>query len=99
MVERGQRRVRLFYTESAMNDPFNPAPDEKTPLWETLAMIGSFALVWAYFLAFQAARAAKTTPHFAWKIALLVAIGVLIWVFVRRLKRILAALNSQNKRR
>lgn len=82
-----------------MNDPFNSAPEPKTPLWETLAMIGSFALVWAYFLAFQAARGTKTPPHFGWKLALLAAIGVLVWVFVRRLKRILAALNGQNKRR
>ncbi len=82
-----------------MNEPFNSEPDEKTPRWETVAMIGSFVLVWAYFLAFGNAQAAKMTLHFGWKIALLAAVGVLIWVFIRRLRRILAALNGQNKRR
>ncbi len=62
-------------------------------------MVLSFALVWIYFLAFQSARRENLAPHFAWNIALLAAVGVLIWVFVRRLKRILAALNAQNKRR
>lgn len=83
-----------------MNQLPPDSPDSQTPpRWETLAMIASFALVWVYFLAFQSARRENLTPHVAWKLALLVAVGVLVWVFVRRLKRILAALNSQNKRR
>lgn len=78
--------------------PDSPEP-AKTPVWETVAMIASFALVWAYFLAFQGARRENLSLHFGWKIALLLAVGALIWIFVRRLKRILAALDAQKKRR
>ncbi len=66
-------------------------------------MIVSFALVWAYFLAFQGARRENLALHFSWKIALLVAVGALIFIFVRRVRRIVAALDfqkqSENKRR
>ncbi len=79
--------------------PPNSPETEKTPVWETATMIASFALVWAYFLAFQSARRENLALHFGWNVALLLAVGLLIWVFVRRLKRILAALNGQNKRR
>lgn len=80
------------------HSPHSPET-EKTPTWETLAMIASFALVWAYFAAFQSAKRVGGALHFGWNLALLAALGILIWVFVRRLKRVLKALKSQNQRR
>ncbi|PQV65145.1 hypothetical protein B1R32_102153 [Abditibacterium utsteinense] len=79
--------------------PVNSPETEKTPRWETVAMVLSFALVWAYFLVFQSARRGNLSPHFGWNVALLLAVGALVVIFVRRLKRILAALDAQNKRR
>ncbi len=78
--------------------PSNSPEPQPVPRWETAAMIVSFALVWAYFLAFQSARRNGLAPHFGWNLALMAALGVLVWVFVRRLKRILAAIGAHDKR-
>jgi H+/Cl- antiporter ClcA len=67
-----------------------------TPWWETAAMIASFALLWAFLLARHAAlqaaaRSGAATPRLEmsplWTVAQFVAIGLLLFVMVRRMKR------------
>jgi hypothetical protein len=71
-----------------MNSP------SSTPRWETGVMVGSFILIWVYFLARQGALKAGSELSFVWNAALLVAVAALIVVFIRRLKRTLASLRD-----
>lgn len=66
------------------------------PLWETFAMIGSFALLWAWFIARQMAIKAAAAQGIAarqvsisplWTIAQIVALALLVVIFVRRMRR------------
>ena len=73
------------------------------PLWETLAMIGAFALVWAWFFARQSAikaaaaqgiGAAQVSISPLWTLAQIAAVAVLILIFVRRMRRARAAMQE-----
>jgi type VI protein secretion system component VasK len=66
------------------------------PKWETAILVGSFVLVWAWFIARQRALGAEEALAPGWNIALLVAVALLVWVFVRRLTRVVRALRENN---
>jgi hypothetical protein len=68
------------------------------PLWETVAMAGSFVMLWAWMLARMAAtqRAAQSrvadpsTAYFLsplWTVVQIAAVAILLVILVRRVKR------------
>jgi hypothetical protein len=70
-----------------------------TPRWETAVMLGSFLLIWAYFLARHAALKGGDPLHLAWNVALILAVVALVVVFIKRLKRTLDLLRISNPTR
>jgi len=72
-------------------------PKHNHPLWETLVMIGSFLMLWVWFLAHSAAQ---RTPgkylHPLWQTPLVVAVIVLIVILVRRARRLQRALRGDD---
>jgi hypothetical protein len=68
-----------------------------TPLWETLVMVGSFVLLWAWFLAFKSAERSNVPLPILWHVALLVALGALVLVTVRRVQRLGRALRGEDE--
>lgn len=64
-------------------------------------MLCSFVLVWVWFIARQRASQAEDALPVVWNAALLVALALLVWIFVRRLARVVKALreNSSIQRR
>lgn len=77
-----------------------PSPSENNvqpngaPRWETYAMALSFVALWVWFLARQAAFRAGQMPSVLWQIPLIVSVIVLVWIFVRRMKRALSGLKE-----
>jgi hypothetical protein len=73
-------------------------PKRANPLWETVVLFTSFVLLWAWFLANQAAR---RTPDgevsWLWQIVLGVALLVLIVVTVRRVTRVRRAFSGEDQ--
>lgn len=72
---------------------------ERPPIWETAVMAGSFSLIWAWWLAYQAAQKNAITTEkvqlaIGWDIALWLAVGALAVVLVRRFLRVHHALKS-----
>jgi membrane protein implicated in regulation of membrane protease activity len=67
------------------------------PLWETLVMIGSFLLLWAWFLARSAAQRANAPLQLYWQGALVVALLALVYVTVRRIRRVQRALRGEDE--
>lgn len=63
-----------------------PSPS-KTPIWETLTIIASFAGVWIYFFAWLAAGRAKIPLSPYWQFLLLPCLVALFFVFKKRLAR------------
>ena len=92
--------AKLFRMASRKSAP-KTEPTTKTPLWETLAMVGSFVLLWAWFLAHQSALKANVPLALAWNIALGISLLVMIWITVRRMRRFKRALDetAKNSRR
>lgn len=77
---------------------------EQPPIWETAVMAGSFALIWAWYLAYQAAQSAapptqKAELAIGWDIALWLAVGALAVVLVRRFLRVREALKTEHPAR
>jgi Na+-transporting NADH:ubiquinone oxidoreductase subunit NqrB len=69
----------------------------KAPLWETLTMIASFALLWAWFVVFKSTPPrAQMAPY--WKVLLALSILALLWVLVRRMKRVSEAFKEHASR-
>ena len=66
------------------------------PRWETWAMALSFAALWAWFMAYLGASRANQSPAIWWQIPLAISLVLLVWIFVRRTKRTLAALKEVN---
>lgn len=64
------------------------------PRWETWAMAASFAALWAWFMAYLSASRTGDSPSTLWQIPLAVSLALLIWIFVRRMKRALAGLKE-----
>ncbi|RYG69599.1 hypothetical protein EON80_09505 [bacterium] len=75
----------------------NEAPS--TPKWETAVMVGSFLLIWAYYLARQKANMSGDGLHIAWNVALGAAVVALVVIFIRRLQRTLVLLRSSGAAR
>ena len=77
-------------------DPNSPAKARvgAAPRWETWAMAASFAALWIWFMAYLSASRVHESPTIWWQIPLAVSLAVLIWIFVRRTKRALAALKQ-----
>jgi membrane protein YdbS with pleckstrin-like domain len=73
--------------------PSDSAP-ERPPLWETLAMAASFVLLWAWFINYRAAQNAKVDLASVWQGALLLALGVMLLITVRRVLRFKHALEQ-----
>ena len=67
-----------------------------TPLWETLVLIGSFVLLWGWFLAQKSADRANVPLPMLWHLALVLALAALVVVTVRRVKRLGRALRGED---
>ena len=73
-------------------------PKREHPLWETVVMALSFVLLWAWFLARQAAlRAPTTTMWPGWTALQILAIVALVIVMVRRMARVRRALREGSR--
>ncbi len=76
----------------------NGKPKREHPLWETIVMALSFVLLWAWFLARQAAlRAPSTTMWPGWTALQIAAVVVLVIVMVRRMSRVRRALRESSR--
>ena len=78
---------------SGPNSPTKTQPNG-APRWETWAMAASFAALWAWFMAYLSAGRTGESPALGWQIPLAISLAVLIWIFVRRMKRALAGLKE-----
>ncbi|MDF2439627.1 MAG: hypothetical protein JWN98_611 [Abditibacteriota bacterium] len=95
-----RKEVNEFHEHGAGGDDAT----ERMPLWETIIMVASFGLLWAWFLARQnSLRSAVTTPESAmsplWQIVLVGSLLALVVIMVRRLKRVKRALEENDPRR
>lgn len=66
------------------------------PLWETIVLFASFALLWLWFLATQAARntpEGRVSP--IWQVVLGVALLVLVYITARRINRVKRAFSGE----
>jgi len=72
-------------------------PRKATPWWETLVIAGSFLLLWAWWLARQAALRANETPSFWWQAVMGLALLALLFVMARRTQRVVRALRGQDE--
>jgi len=72
---------------------------ERAPLWETVVMVASFGLLWAWFLARQSTLKAGTTLSPLWSLILVATLLTLVVIMVRRLKRVKRALEENYPRR
>ena len=71
--------------------------ENKSSIWETLTMIVSFVLLWAWFLASKATPPrAEMAPY--WKVLLGLSIAALVLVLVRRMKRVSQAFKDNATR-
>ncbi len=84
-----------------MSKPPIPAPNSPAksqangaPRWETWAMALSFVALWAWFMAYLSASRPGGSLSAWWQVPLAVSLAVLIWIFVRRMKRALAGLKE-----
>jgi hypothetical protein len=69
----------------------------KPPIWETCVLAGSFGLLWAWFIAYKGAERSNTALPLWWHFFLLVAIVLLVFVMVRRIKRLQKALRGEDE--
>ncbi len=83
----------LFFMSKAPNSEKSVQPNG-APRWETYAMGISFVVLWVWFVARQSALKAGQTPSQLWQIPLVVSVIVLVWIFVRRMKRALSGLKE-----
>ena len=72
---------------------------ERMPVWETVVMVASFGLLWAWFLARQSTLKAGTTLSPLWTLVLGASLLTLVVIMVRRLKRVKRALEENDPRR
>ena len=77
-------------------DPSAPqqAKAQTTPRWETWTMAGSFVVLWVWFIARQLAYRNNDAFSPLWQIPLFISLGLLIWIFIRRMRRTLSALKE-----
>lgn len=70
--------------------------ENKSAIWETLTMIVSFVLLWAWFLAYKVTPRGTLAPY--WKVLLGLSIAALVLVLVRRMKRVSQAFKDNASR-
>ena len=78
---------------AAPNAPQKATP-QITPRWETWTMASSFVVLWVWFIARQLAYRNNEVFSQLWQIPLFISLGLLIWVFIRRMRRALAGLKE-----
>lgn len=76
--------------------PGDDAPP-RPPLWETLAMAGAFVLLWFWFAAHKAAQNSATNLSPWWTAALLLALGAMAFITMRRARRFKRALEESQQ--
>lgn len=72
-------------------------PKRNHPLWETVVMAASFAMLWAWFLARQSASRTETDLWPGWTALQLIALAALVLVLVRRMIRVRDAMRENSK--
>ncbi len=80
-----------------MKSPQPNPPESKTPLWETLVIIASFAGVWIYFMLWLSAGRARTPLPLYWQLLLVPCLVALFFVFRKRLARARNAVREANE--
>ena len=78
------------------SDPNSPVKSQANgaPRWETWAMALSFVALWTWFMAYLSASRPGGSLSVLWQVPLVISLAVLIWIFVRRMKRALAGLKE-----
>ena len=71
-------------------EPANVRP----PWWETAIMVGSFVALWVWYLLRQSAYRAEQPPSPLGSLLLVAALPLLLWVFTRRMQRVLKTLHE-----
>lgn len=74
-----------------------PKEKREHPLWETLVMAASFASLWAWFLAHQAAKTTGAKMWPGWLVVQIVAIIALVAILVRRMVRLRRVIEETRK--
>ena len=69
----------------------------RPPLWETLAMVAAFVLLWVWFSAYKAAQSAHTPLSQAWTALLLATLALMAFITFRRVKRFQRALEESRQ--
>lgn len=72
----------------------NPKPDNPSRL-ETVILAVSFLLLWAWYLARQGVYRAGGQPSIWLSLPLVFLFAALVWVFTRRLRRVVRAMKEQ----
>ncbi len=72
----------------------NPKPDNPSRL-ETVILTVSFLLLWAWYLTRQSVYRAGGQPSIWLSLPLVLLFAALVWVFTRRLRRVVAAMKEQ----
>lgn len=72
----------------------NPKPDNPSRL-ETVILLVSFLLLWAWFLARQSVYRTGGQPSMWLSLPLVLLFAALVWVFTRRLRRVIRAMKEQ----
>ena len=71
--------------------------ENKSAIWETLTLIVSFVLLWAWFLTYKSTPPRETLAPY-WKVLLGLSIAALVLVLVRRIKRVSDAFKENDAR-
>lgn len=72
----------------------NSQPDNPSRL-ETVILSVSFLLLWAWFLVRQSVYRAGGQPSLWLSLPLVLLLAALVWVFTRRLRRVVRAMKEQ----
>ncbi len=86
----------LLMLKPPISDPNSPTQpsSQAAPRWETWTMALSFVALWVWFLAYQNAGRAGEPLSLLWQAPLLISVALLVWIFVRRMRRALAGLKE-----
>ena len=80
---------------SELDNAPEPKPKREHPLWETIVMAVSFALLWAWFLARQSVSSTRNQTLWpGWTALQILALLALVFITVRRMKRLREALRE-----
>ena len=75
-------------------------PQERVPWWETAVMVGSFVLLWVWFVARQLAyKTPEGRMWPGWHVLLLLSLVALVVITMRRVKRVQRALRGDQANR